>query len=338
MGKIDIYESDYLENSEIFADLVNGVLYGGEQVVKPQELGEQDGELRSILGRNVKKTIRDKVKLWNGMALTVFSVESQTRVDYRMVVRAMLAESMGYDKQCKKFKEKLERERKEKPNSKKKAAKLTQDEFLSGMRKSDRFTPIITIVVYYGKEKPWDGAKELHELLDIGRNEKKILPFVSNYRLNLFDYHDYENFGQFRSELQYVFEFLRYSGEKDQMKKKLAEHKKQYDKMSCQAKILLTKLTNIKEISGVKPEEFAKGEFSMCKAFEDMKEEGRIEGIKEGIKKGERKARKEREKSIRSLLRVIKQFNGSKEQGINILIEEHQLSRKAAMKKVALYW
>lgn len=53
MGKIDIYESDYLENSEIFADLVNGVLYGGEQVVKPQELGEQDGELRSILGRNV---------------------------------------------------------------------------------------------------------------------------------------------------------------------------------------------------------------------------------------------------------------------------------------------
>ncbi len=127
------------------------------------------------------------------------------------------------------------------------------------------------------------------------------------------------------------------------MKEKLSEHKEQYDRLSCQAKVLLTKLTNIKEISGVKPEEFAKGEFSMCKAFEDMKEEGRLEGIKEGIEKGMRKGerkgkRKEREKSIKSLLRVIKQFNGSKEQGINILIEEHQLSRKAAMKKVALYW
>ena len=77
----------------------------------------------------------------------------------------------------------------------------------------------------------------------------------------------------------------------------------------------------------------------MCKAFEDMKEEGRIEGIKEGERKGIKKGkRKEREKSIKSLLHVIKQFNGSKEQGINILIEEHQLSRKAAMKKVALYW
>ena len=51
----DVYENDYLENAEIFADLVNGVLYQGVQVVKPQELSEQDGELRSILGCNVKK-------------------------------------------------------------------------------------------------------------------------------------------------------------------------------------------------------------------------------------------------------------------------------------------
>ena len=46
MGKPDVYESDYLENAEIFADLINGVLYQGEQVVKPQALKEQDGELR----------------------------------------------------------------------------------------------------------------------------------------------------------------------------------------------------------------------------------------------------------------------------------------------------
>lgn len=30
MGKPDVYESDYLENAEIFADLINGVLYQGE--------------------------------------------------------------------------------------------------------------------------------------------------------------------------------------------------------------------------------------------------------------------------------------------------------------------
>ena len=57
MGKEDVYASDYLENEEVFADLVNGVLYHGEQVVKPEELSEQDGELRSISGGTVKKTI-----------------------------------------------------------------------------------------------------------------------------------------------------------------------------------------------------------------------------------------------------------------------------------------
>ncbi len=76
------------------------------------------------------------------------------------------------------------------------------------------------------------------------------------------------------------------------MKEKLAEHKAQYDELSSQAKVLLTKLTNIKGISGVKPEKFAKGKFSMCKAFEDIKEEGIIEGEKRGMEKGIRKGEK----------------------------------------------
>ena len=97
MGKADICESDYLENPEVFADLVNGVLYQGKQVVKPQELREQDGELRSILGSNVKKMIRDKVRLWKGTAIAVLTVENLTRVDYHMVFRAMLSECFAYD-------------------------------------------------------------------------------------------------------------------------------------------------------------------------------------------------------------------------------------------------
>ncbi|MCI8383266.1 MAG: hypothetical protein HFI07_16090 [Lachnospiraceae bacterium] len=31
MGREDVYENDYLEDPEIFADLVNGVLYEGKQ-------------------------------------------------------------------------------------------------------------------------------------------------------------------------------------------------------------------------------------------------------------------------------------------------------------------
>ena len=144
MGKPDVYESDYLENAEIFADLISGVLYQGEQVVKPQALKEQDGELRSIQSGGVKKTVRDKVRLWNGNTiLAIFAVENQTKVDYHMVLRAMLAESMAYEKQWKKRKKELEQEN----------GSVTADEFISGMRKEEKFTPVITVVVYYGRGK-----------------------------------------------------------------------------------------------------------------------------------------------------------------------------------------
>lgn len=276
MGKADVYENDYLENAEIFADLINGVLYQGEQVVKPQELREQDGELRSIRKYGVKKTVRDKVRLWKNTIFAIFTVENQTKVDYAMVLRAMLTESMAYEKQWKKRKKELERE----------TESLTADEFISGMKKEDRFIPVITVVVYYGKEKPWDGAKTLYDLLEVNGNEEKILPFISNYRLNVFDYHDHDNFEQFHSELQSVFEFLRYSKDKEKLKEKLKENKERYVRLSDEAKALLVHLTNIKEIPNVGKEELERGEFDMCKAFEDMKEEGRAEGRVEGKMEG----------------------------------------------------
>ena len=58
---------------------------------------------------------------------------------------------------------------------------LEEDEFLSGMRKTDRFVPVITAAVYYG-EKPWDGAITLHGMLDILEEMK---PYVNDYRMIL---------------------------------------------------------------------------------------------------------------------------------------------------------
>lgn len=328
MGKADVYESDYLENEEIFADLVNGVLYQGEQIVKPCELEEQDGELRSILGNGAKKTLRDKVKLWRGTAIAVLVVENQTKVDYRMVTRAMLTESMAYDKQWKKLRDK-NRARE----------KRQGDEFISGMRKEDKFIPVITIVVYYGREKPWDGAKTLYELLDVEGNEERILPFVSNYHLNLFDYHDYEDFGQFHSELQPVFEFLRYAENKESMKARLEQHREQYENLSSQAKILLTELTNIKEIPGVGEEEFKKGDFSMCKAFEDMREEGFIEGEKIGRTEGEKIGRTEgiKEGRAEEIIDTGREFKLTEEEILQRLQNKLGISQEKAEEYYKIY-
>ncbi len=113
-----------------------------------------------------------------------------------------------------------------------------------------------------------DGARTLYELLDTKGYDEKILPYISNYQLNIFDYHEYDDFGQFHSELQFVFEFLRYAGDKRLLGGKLKKNEENYRKLSNQAKALLAHLTNIKKLPDVKTEDIEKGEFDMCKEIQ----------------------------------------------------------------------
>lgn len=53
-----------------------------------------------------------------------------------------------------------------------------------------------TLVVYCGTEHPWDGAKCLHELLEI---DGELKEYVTNYKLNLYDCYDHDTFDERRT-------------------------------------------------------------------------------------------------------------------------------------------
>ena len=44
LGKSDVVLKQWLKNKERFADLFNAVVFNGEQVIKPEELEEINGE------------------------------------------------------------------------------------------------------------------------------------------------------------------------------------------------------------------------------------------------------------------------------------------------------
>lgn len=143
MGSKDEYLFDYLDDNARFADQINGAFFHGEQVVKPEELEEAEQE-GIYLGKDAGKrknvkTIVDKVRMWKGQKIHILAVENQNYVDYQMVLRNMLSESIGYHKQWKQKKREHERA---------KDLKGSKDEFLSGVRQNEKFTPIITLVVY----------------------------------------------------------------------------------------------------------------------------------------------------------------------------------------------
>ena len=170
--KPDTVLKNYWSGNEQFADLFNAVLFEGKQAIRPEELEDVDTEESSVLEhKDYAESIRasrDNIKVSKrstafGVELVMLGMESQEHIHYAMPMRIMGYDYGTYKKQYDSNAKKYQT-----------AKGLEEDEYLSGMKKTDRFIPVITMVVYYG-EKPWDGAVSLHEMLDIPERLQKKL-------------------------------------------------------------------------------------------------------------------------------------------------------------------
>jgi len=271
MGQKDLYQSDFYEDNRRFADVFNGVLFEGKEIVKPEELEEADSVLVSLMNNSRgKKVICDKIRKWKGKYISIMVLEAQSYVDYGMVFRVMEAEALGYGKQKKqRFQNKYN-----------KKVKFDSHEYLSQMKRGEKFIPIITLVLYLGKERIWDGETSLYGMLEL---EEELRPYVNDFKLNLFDYHNCDDFKRFKTENRLLFDILSSAGDKKKMLRLLKEEK-EYGRLDEEsAKAILGILGTKIEIEKIKTED-EKGElrYDMCKAFDDYKEEGRQEGRRSG--------------------------------------------------------
>lgn len=285
MGKADEYQFDYLENNYRFADLVNGALFDGRQIVNPDELEPADTQI-VYLGqeagtRKNYKAIVDKTRIWKRRLIHIFAIENQTYVDYHMVLRNMLSESLNYQKQWKQKKTDHERNH---------DLKAGTDEFFSGMLEDEKFMPVITLVVYYGTEHPWNGARCLHDLLDLNDETRK---FVTNYKLNLYDCHEHDTFDAYHTGLRQLFEVVRYGKDKEKLQQLMLENKETYSRIDSDTKELLEVVAKVKIGEEYEIMECEDKKYDMCKAFMDMKQEGVLEGKIEGKIEGRIEERQE---------------------------------------------
>lgn len=161
---------------------------------------------------------RDLLKLWeaktdNNAIYIVLGAEIQNNVHYAMPIKDALYDMIGYSNQVAVKK----RSYTNKKNSDGELSvddgvvkiKLTSDEFLSGLKKGEKLMPIITAVVYIG-DKPWDGPRTLHDMLDI-KNEA-LKKFIPNYWINLISPADMDEdeFKKFHTELSYAMRLIKH--------------------------------------------------------------------------------------------------------------------------------
>ena len=181
--KADVIVKNYWRNNERFADFFNAVLFDGKQVILPQELEDLDTEVSSILEHNGHlehiAASRDNVKIRKkstvyGVELVILGMEGQEHIHYAMPMRVMGYDYGTYKKQYDNIAAKYRQD---------KGTGLSEDEFISKMKRTDRLMPVITIVIYYG-EKPWDGAVSLHGMLHI---PQEMESFVNDYKLHLIE-------------------------------------------------------------------------------------------------------------------------------------------------------
>lgn len=192
----DIAEKILEDYPDVFADIVNGFLFNGNEVVKPEEL--EDMQLRSAYRAEQKlhEMERDVAKRWkkNGIRIACVGFENQTAPDSRMVLRVLGYDGAEYRAQC--LKENL----------------------------NNAPYPVITIVLYFGYEQRWTAAKSLYEAVSV---PDELKPFVTDTKINVFEvaWLKDEQVAKFKSDFRIVADYFvqkrktgTYRGSRDTMR------------------------------------------------------------------------------------------------------------------------
>lgn len=177
MGEKDITEKLLEDYNDVFADIVNVLLFDGREVVKEDSLESTDVHSQyKADDSKVHELERDLIKYWKdgNVRIALFGIENQTSVDKLMPFRVMAYDGASYKSQ------------------------------MSAGYKS--ILPVITFVLYFGKER-WKGPKSLKECLDI---PKELDPYVNDYSITVFEVSrlSEERIKLFKSDFRTVADFF----------------------------------------------------------------------------------------------------------------------------------
>ena len=195
MAEKDITEKMLESFPDVFADIVNVLIYKGKQVVKPEDLQDMNTweAYKSQAGLGYME--RDVAKWWNSNNIHIASVgiENQSAEDNRMVLRVYGYDGVEYRNQC------------------------TEEN-----RKHPAY-PVITLVLYFGTDHRWKAPKTLYNTVHLS---DELKPYVTNVKINVFNiaWLTPEQVSQFKSDFRIVADYFtqvrktgKYTGSQDKI-------------------------------------------------------------------------------------------------------------------------
>jgi len=256
--KPDSATKSYVGRADVFGDLFNLAILGMDAKVVQGSLMPMPG--RTDGGREMD-TVKSGAILKGGKTCdAILFAECQTNVDYSMPLRMMAYEA---DILMKELSEKKEENRK-------KGALAKGSEYVSGIKRDERITLVMGIVVYWG-EKPWDGKTRLKGMFQTEpeKGSEHELRLIEIMRLKE------EEMEGFTSDLREVALFMQNRDDVDKIDK-LMEENMGYRRMSTAGAAVLKSLASI----DINVDE-GKEEIDVCKAWTDQRRRGYVEGENE---------------------------------------------------------
>ena len=250
MGQKDITEKILEDYNDVFADIVNVLLFCGNRIVKEESLKETKvkSQYKAEAGK-LHEQERDVAKYWqDGNALVaICGLENQTVEEKYMPLRVFSYDGASYRRQL-----------------------LSEND-------ENPIVPVVSLVLHFGM-KEWSSPHNLKGVIDI---PKELEPYVNDYKANIFNiaFLDDETVQMFQSDFRIVADFfVQKRKNKDYVPD---EHKiKHVDEMLK----LLQVLTGDDRYNVKFSETEKKEDIKMCdvmeKAVNKGKEEERINSIK----------------------------------------------------------
>ena len=253
MAEKDLSEKLLEEYDDVFADIVNVLLFNGKREVKEEELAETGTESQYKADDSVLHAQeRDVAKYWKKgkIRLALYGLENQTAIDSKMPIRILNYDGMSYRSQ------------------------LLKDE--------NEIYPVITLVLYFGTERQWKKPLSLYEVFSVPEELKE---YINDYKINVFNiaYLSEEQVNMFTSDFKIVADYF-------VQKRKDGKYKPSSDVIRHVDAILkfMAVFTGDQRYfnKAMQKRMQTGGCRTMDKILDDYINRGRKEGIKQGIDRG----------------------------------------------------
>ena len=296
MGKLDDMAKELYEDNLVFADTMNVLFFDGKPMIRAQDLSPLDPtEEHTIFDDDfVSKTkseektdktqrkaeafsnqkYRDVLRMLqtqNGKleVRIIVGAEIQSHIHYAMPIRNFEYDALNLSRQLS-ARQKYNREN---------HLLKSRNEFLSGIKKGETFTPVLTVVVYLGKET-WGAPKTLHEMFNLDGVPETLLAYVPDYRTAILQPESVtsKQLARMKSPLRHILGVIKASTNWQDMNNYVNQNKNDLSHLDSLTAGIISEACNM----NIPKQELEKEDVNMCEALVQLKEIGRQEGLSEG--------------------------------------------------------